>query len=176
MLSRSRTCSHGRMDLLDELSKTQVDGTMNLLDVIVNELLGSYTDAIIFMGSTSKTIQQAVSPFVNHVLLGRLQSDTREWATPVVSALRGDDQVTSVSVIGTDIDNGLAAMLLMVKRITKIKTLCGFTHEETVIDLSNMFLGSADAMLIAPELRVVTSLTQVCQHQASREMFILGIS
>ena len=53
-------------------------------------------------------------------------------------------------------------MLLKVKEDhPKLKTLCGFTHEETELDLKGRGLGPGDAMLIAPELGVMVSITQV---------------
>ena len=42
-----------------------------------------------------------------------------------------------------------------------LKSLCGFTHKETELDLKSRELRPPDAMLIAPELGVMASITQV---------------
>ena len=75
--------------------------------------------------------------------------------------------LTSVSLLRNGFDTEAAAMLLKVKEDhPKLKTLCGFSHEEKELDLNGFNktkLGAADAMLIAPELGVMASITQVCQ-------------
>ena len=53
-------------------------------------------------------------------------------------------------------------MLLKIKdEKPQLVTLCGLTHQETELDLSRKGLGPADAMLLAPEIAVSHSLTQV---------------
>ena len=78
---------------------------------------------------------------------------------PVMASL------TSVSLLRNDFDTEAAAMLLKVKEDhPKLKTLCGFSHEEKELNLHGFGktkLGAADAMLIAPELGVMASITQV---------------
>ena len=60
-------------------------------------------------------------------------------------------------------------MLLKVKdKHRTLKSLCGFTHEETELDLMGRQLKPTDAMLIAPELGVIASLTKVCQIRNGR--------
>ena len=55
-----------------------------------------------------------------------------------------------------------ATMLLKVKaEKSMLRTLCGLTHEETEINLHSQGLGPADAMLLAPEVSVMTSLTKI---------------
>tara|TARA_B110000046_G_C12991828_1_gene398175 strand:- start:22 stop:264 length:243 start_codon:yes stop_codon:yes gene_type:complete len=52
-------------------------------------------------------------------------------------------------------------MLLQIKEgHAKLKTLCGLTHEETQLDYQRKGLGPGDAMLLAPELQVMASVTQ----------------
>ena len=53
-------------------------------------------------------------------------------------------------------------MLLKVKEEKPmLRTLCGLTHAETKLDYRNQGLGQADAMLLAPEISVMTSLTSI---------------
>jgi NLR family CARD domain-containing protein 3 len=53
-------------------------------------------------------------------------------------------------------------MLLQIKEgHAKLKTLCGLTHEETQLDYQRKGLGPGDAMLLAPELQVMASLTSI---------------
>ena len=57
--------------------------------------------------------------------------------------------LTSVSLLGNGFDTEAAAMLLKVKEDhPKLKTLCGFTHEETELDFKGRGLGPGDAMLM----------------------------
>ena len=68
--------------------------------------------------------------------------------------------VTSVSLLGNKFDIKSATMLMQIKEgHPKLKTLCGLTHEETQLDYKCHWLGPADAMLLAPELQVMGSLT-----------------
>ena len=84
--------------------------------------------------------------------------------------------LTSISLLRNGFDTEAAAMLLKVKEDhPKLKTLCGFSHEEKELDLNGFNktkLGPADAMLIAPELGVMASLTQVCQI---RQVLVCGV-
>ena len=53
-------------------------------------------------------------------------------------------------------------MLLKIKAEKPIlRTLCGLTHEETQLDFHLRRLGPGDAMLLAPEISVMASLTKV---------------
>ena len=53
-------------------------------------------------------------------------------------------------------------MLLKVKEEKPmLRTLCGLTHAETELSYFNQRLGPADAMLLAPEISVMASLTRV---------------
>ena len=80
-------------------------------------------------------------------------------------ALGAMASLTSVSVLGNEFDTDTAAVFLKVKEEhPKLKTLCGFTHEETELNLRIQGLGPADAMLIAPELGAMASLTQVLPY------------
>ena len=87
---------------------------------------------------------------------------TSEGITALAGALCVNASVTSVSVLGNKFDTETAAMLLKVKEEhPKLKTLCGFTHEETELNLSGRGLGPADAMLIAPELGAMASVSRL---------------
>ena len=77
-------------------------------------------------------------------------------AKHVADMLGVNTSLTSVSLLRNGFDTEAAAMLLKVKEDhPKLKTLCGFTHEETELDLKGRGLGPGDAMLIAPELGVI---------------------
>ena len=53
-------------------------------------------------------------------------------------------------------------MLLKVKvEKPTLRTLCGLTHEETQLDFKRRGLGPGDAMLLAPEISVMASLTSL---------------
>ena len=97
---------------------------------------------------------------------------TIEGISALANALSVNTSLTSVSLLGNGFDMEAAAMLLKVKEDhPKLKTLCGFTHEETELNLSGRGLGPAGAMLIAPELGVMVSITQVCQI---RQVLVCG--
>ena len=70
--------------------------------------------------------------------------------------------LTSVNLLSNKMDIESATMLLKVKaEKSMLRTLCGLTHEETEINLNSQGLGPADAMLLAPEVSVMTSLTKI---------------
>ena len=71
--------------------------------------------------------------------------------------------ITSVSLLGNYFDIETATMLLQMKEgHAKLKTLCGLTHEDyQILDYQRKGLGPGDAMLLAPELQVMPSLTKV---------------
>ena len=91
---------------------------------------------------------------------------TVEGIQALADALRVTASLTSVSLLRNGFDTEAAAMLLKVKEDhPKLKTLCGFSHEEKELDLNGFYktkLGAGDAMLIAPELGVMASITEVC--------------
>ena len=70
--------------------------------------------------------------------------------------------ITSVSLLGNYFDIETATMLLHIKEgHAKLKTLCGLTHEDyQILDYQRKGLGPGDAMLLAPELQVMASVTQ----------------
>ena len=100
---------------------------------------------------------------------------TIEGISALANALSVNASVTSVSLLRNGFNTEAVAMLLKVKEDhPKLKTLCGFSHEEEELDLNGFGktkLGPADAMLIAPELGVMASITQVCQI---RQVLVCG--
>ena len=81
----------------------------------------------------------------------------------MADALRVNASITSVNVLSNRLDVDIADLLLKVKaEKPNLRTLCGLTHEETELDLSNRFLRPGDAMLLTPEISVMASLTEVC--------------
>ena len=86
-------------------------------------------------------------------------------AKPLADYLAFTASVTSVSLLYNNLHAETATMLLKVKEEhPALKTLCGFTHNEINLDLKGQYgkqLGQADAMLIAPELGVMASMTEV---------------
>ena len=80
----------------------------------------------------------------------------------IADALRVNASLTSISLLRNKFDTEAATLLLKVKEEKPtLKTLCGLTHEETALDYSYHGLGPADAMLLAPELGVMPSLTSL---------------
>ena len=85
-----------------------------------------------------------------------------EGPKAIADALRVSPSITSVSLLSNKFDAETAAMLLKVKEEhPKLKTLCGLTHQETELDFKNKSLGPADALMLAPEIAVISSITQV---------------
>ena len=69
---------------------------------------------------------------------------------------------TSLNLLQNKLDVESAGMLVKVKaEKPTLRTLCGLTHEETQLDLSSKGLGAGDAMLLAPEISVIASLTKI---------------
>ena len=80
----------------------------------------------------------------------------------IADALRVTGSLTSVSLLGNKFDVETASMLLKIKEEKpSLRTLCGLTHEETELKYIDSDLGPADAMLLAPEISVMGSLTEV---------------
>ena len=70
--------------------------------------------------------------------------------------------LTSVNLLRNEFDTEAASMLLKVKeQKPMLRTLCGLTHAETELNYQYNRLGPADAMLLAPELQVMPSLTSI---------------
>ena len=85
-----------------------------------------------------------------------------EGASALAPALAANASLTSVNLLANKMDIESATMLLKVKaEKSMLRTLCGLTHEETEINLNSQGLGPADAMLLAPEVSVMTSLTNL---------------
>ena len=86
-----------------------------------------------------------------------------EDAKAFADALHVNASLTSVNLLSNKMDIESATVLLKVKaEKSMLRTLCGLTHEEIEINLQLQGLGPADAMLLAPEVSVMTSLTSVC--------------
>ena len=87
---------------------------------------------------------------------------TSEGFTAIVNALKVTPSVTSVDVLFNQLDVDSADLLLKVKvEKPNLRTLCGLTHEETELDLGRKSLGPGDAKLLAPEISVIPSVTEV---------------
>ena len=85
-----------------------------------------------------------------------------EGITAIADALRVNASLTRLNLLSNKLDAESAGMLLKVKaEKPTLRTLCGLTHEETQLDLSSKGLGARDAMLLAPEISVIASLTSV---------------
>ena len=70
--------------------------------------------------------------------------------------------LTSVNLLGNRFDTKAASMLLKVKEEKPmLRTVYGLTHAETELSYSRQCLGPADAMLLAPEISLMASLTSV---------------
>ena len=96
--------------------------------------------------------------------LYRLAYNDIGWkgAEALAPALAANGSLTSVNLLANKMDIESATMLLKVKaEKSMLRTLCGLTHEETEINLNSQGLGPADAMLLAPEVSVMTLLTKI---------------
>ena len=70
--------------------------------------------------------------------------------------------LTSINLLNSWLDTKAASVLLKVKeKKPMLRTLCGLTHAETGLDYRDQGLMAADAMLLAPEISVMASLTSV---------------
>jgi len=84
-------------------------------------------------------------------------------AIVIACLIRDNASVTSVNLLRNEFDTEAASMLLKVKeQKPMLRTLCGLTHAETELNYQYNGLGPADAMLLAPELQVMPSLTYLC--------------
>ena len=80
--------------------------------------------------------------------------------TALADALRINGGLTSVSLLGNNLNKKAAQMLLQIKaEKPNLRTLCGLTHDETQLNYGNRGLGAADAMLLAQEIAVMGGLT-----------------
>jgi len=94
-------------------------------------------------------------------------------AIVIACLIRDNASVTSVNLLRNEFDTEAASMLLKVKeQKPMLRTLCGLTHAETELNYQYNGLGPADAMLLAPELQVMPSLTSV--NLASNFLYAKG--
>jgi Ran GTPase-activating protein (RanGAP) involved in mRNA processing and transport len=79
----------------------------------------------------------------------------------IAEALTSNGSLTSVSLLGNQFDDETVNMLLKLKEEKpNLTTLCGLTHKETKLNYCKQRFGPADAMLLAPEISVMASLTE----------------
>lgn len=82
-----------------------------------------------------------------------------EGALALETALKSSS-LTAVNLLRNRLDMESAAALLKVKaQRTSLRTLCGLTHEEVELDYKYNGLGPGDALLLASEISVMTSLS-----------------
>ena len=80
----------------------------------------------------------------------------------LADAIRDSTSLTSIHLLANGFDTEAASMLLKVKeQKPMLRTLCGLTHAETELDYRFQVLKPADAMLLAPEISVMASLTSI---------------
>ena len=83
-------------------------------------------------------------------------------AKPLADALCANSGLTSVNLLANKLDPESATMLLKIKaEKPNLRTLCGLSLEETELDYKRQGLGPADAMLLAPEIAVMSVLTKI---------------
>ena len=94
---------------------------------------------------------------------GKLQGTyTAEGITAISNALKVTASLTSLNLLSNELDVERAGILLKVKaEKPTLRTLCGLTHQETELDFDDEGLGPGDAMLLAPEISIMASLTSV---------------
>ena len=70
--------------------------------------------------------------------------------------------LTAANLLGNQLDDETASMLLKLKEEKPaLLTLCGLTPDQAEANFRYMRLGPADAKLLAPEIAVHASLTEV---------------
>ena len=85
-----------------------------------------------------------------------------ESAKALAPAFTAIASLTSLNLLQNKLDVESAGMLLKVKaEKPTLRTLCGLTHEETELNFKLNGLGPGDAMLLAPEISVMPSLTSL---------------
>ncbi|EOD23708.1 hypothetical protein EMIHUDRAFT_254895 [Emiliania huxleyi CCMP1516] len=83
-----------------------------------------------------------------------------EGAKALAPAIAASASLTAANLLRNDFDVDAASMLLKAKQEhPTLTTLCGFKGDETRLNFSRQSLRPADAMLIAPEISVMASLT-----------------
>ena len=87
---------------------------------------------------------------------------TPEGPKAIAEAIRVTTSLTSINLLKNRLGTEAASVLLKVKEEKPmLRTLCGLTHAETELDYNDQGLRPADAMLLAPEISVMTSVTSV---------------
>jgi hypothetical protein len=104
-----------------------------------------------------------------------------EGAKALAPALRDSTSLTWVNLLRNEFDTEAASVLLKVKaEKPMLRTFCGFMHTETALNYWNQGLGPADAMLLAPEISVMASVTECnlrghhLNEQSAKELAKIG--
>lgn len=85
-----------------------------------------------------------------------------EGAAALAPGIATSTSVTSVNLLSNMLEDESATMLLKIKaEKPMLRTLCGLTFEENEIDLRYKGLVPADAMILAPEIASIASLTSL---------------
>ena len=95
---------------------------------------------------------------------GELQGTyTAHGITALSEALKVTASVTSVSLLRNDFDDVTVAMLLKLKEEKpNLTTLCGLKPDQSEAKFRGWGLTPQDAKLLAPEILVHASITEVC--------------
>ena len=87
---------------------------------------------------------------------------TAEGINAIADTLRVSASVTSVSLLANRFDDETVAMLLKLKEEKpNLTTLCGFKPDQAEANFSHLGLTPQDAKLLAPEILVHASVTEV---------------
>ena len=87
---------------------------------------------------------------------------TTEGITSIANALKVTPSVTSVSLLANRFDDETVAMLLKLKEEKPtLTTLCGLKPDQTDANFAGWSLTPQDAKLLAPEILLHASLTQL---------------
>ena len=85
-----------------------------------------------------------------------------DGAAALAPGVAASGELTCVNLLSNNMDPESATMLLKVKaEKPNLRTLCGLSHEETELDYPFNGLGPMDAMLLAPEIAVMSGLTKI---------------
>lgn len=124
-----------------------VSGSLTSLDLSCNEVCGLRTESFERQEREHRVIKGTY---------------TVKGINAIAGALRDNDQLTLVSLLGNKCDDDTVSMLLTLKKeMPKLISLCGLEADQTEVLFPYVGLTAQDAKLLAPEIAVNGSLTSL---------------